>query len=283
MIEIHDDEFVLLKEYLNDCCGIDVPSEKSYLFKTRLSDLLMEEGFSTFKELFVHLKSEKETNLQKRLIQFMTTNETSFFRDEHPYETFLDIILPEIALKKKSDAIYFPPQLRIWSAGCSTGQEPYSISIIINEWLGKHDTFTRDNISIIATDISADVVDKARSGIFSINEMKKGMKEEYLLKYFYKENNKYIAKDELKKSVIFNELNLALNFQNSMGRFDIIFCRNVMIYFANALKRDIISQFHTILNPGGILVLGASETLYQLSEKFDSEYHGESIIYRVKK
>lgn len=283
MIEIHDDEYILLKEYLKDCCGIDVPSEKIYLFKTRLSDLLREEGFSTFKDLFVHLKSEKEKRLQKRLIEFMTTNETSFFRDEHPYETLKNVILPEIALKKKSESIYFPPKLRIWSAGCSTGQEPYSISIIIQEWIEEDKTFSPENISIIATDISSEVVNRARSGIYSNNEIRKGMNKQLLEKYFYTENDKYIVKQDVKKTILFNELNLSTEFENSMGKFDIIFCRNVMIYFAKTLKQSILSQFHTILNPGGNLVLGASETLYHLSEKFESAYHGESTLYRVIK
>jgi len=283
MIKITGNEHILLKNYLFNCCGIDIPPEKSYLFETRLNDLLKKQGYTTFGELHNHLKADKNDKLKKRLIEYMTTNETSFFRDNHPFQAFATTILPEIALKGKREAVFFPPQIKIWSAGCSTGQEPYSIAILVNEWLCKQNDISPQRIAITATDISEEVLEKAKKGVYSGNEIKKGMKQEFLEKYFRNNDNSWILNTKIRNMVVFNELNLAEDFKHKMQKIDIIFCRNVIIYFSIELKKKIIHQFYNLLKSNGILILGASETLYQLSDKFITQYIGPSIFYKAIK
>ena len=283
MIKITGNEHILLKNYLFNCCGIDIPPEKSYLFETRLNDLLKKQGYTTFGELHNHLKADKNDKLKKRLIEYMTTNETSFFRDNHPFQAFATTILPEIALKGKREVVFFPPQIKIWSAGCSTGQEPYSIAILVNEWLCKQNDISPQRIAITATDISEEVLKKAKKGVYSENEIKKGMKQEFLEKYFRNNDNSWILNKNIRNMIVFKELNLAEDFKHKMQKIDIIFCRNVIIYFSIELKKKIIHQFYNLLKSNGILILGASETLYQLSDKFITQYIGPSIFYKAIK
>lgn len=283
MIEISDQEFILLKNYLLDCCGIDIPAEKSYLFKTRLDDLLIEKEYESFQELFNHLKTDKDEKIKKSLIQYMTTNETAFFRDGHPFEAFIKNILPQITQKNKQNTVFLPPQLKIWSAGCSMGQEPFSIAMLVKEWLDKQKEPFWQKITILASDISTEVLKKAILAQYTENEIKKGMKEPYLSKYFSKNGTSWILNEQIKNMVEFREINLAESFETSIGPFDIIFLRNVIIYFSIELKREIIEQIYHILKPQGVLILGASETLYQLSDKFKTHYVGQSIYYEADK
>ena len=283
MIDITDEEFFSLREYLCQCCGIDVPLDKSYLFKNRLHDLLVETKCNTFAELHDILMAGKDGGIQKKLIACMTTNETSFFRDTHPFESLYYNIMPFVAEMRRAESIYTPPALRIWSAGCSTGQEPYSIAMIVNEWVEEANAYAADRVTILASDISERALAKARSGIYSDAELMKGVLEMYRDKYFKRERDNWVVADKIRQMINFQEINLSQDLRPDIGCFDVIFCRNVIIYFSNELKQKIVKQFHRVLNPGGILILGASENLYNISDDFMSEHIGQTILYRVVK
>ena len=283
MMDLSQLEFKLLKEHLYNTCGIDIPEEKSYLFRTRLSDLMIEEKFSSFNELYILLKSEGNGRLENRLIEVMTTHETSFFRDTHPFETFKQTLLPQAIERIRSASSLFPPKLCIWSAGCSTGQEPYSISMIINDVLENEKGFSFEKSSILASDISCEALTKARTGEYSKREIERGLDAYYRGKYFKKNGDQWLIDTKIRKTVLFEEINLSKQLSEKCGPFDFIFCRNVIIYFSEELKKRLIEYFYKILNPGGILLIGASENLYKVTDKFETEYAGPSIYYRKKK
>lgn len=283
MLDITNEEFVLLKDYLFNTCGIDVPEEKSYLFRTRLHDLIEEKKFGSFYELYDSLKSDKEGMFEKRIIEVMTTHETSFFRDTHPFETFKNVLLPGMLKLIMSRSSLLPPGLSIWSAGCSTGQEPYSIAMIAYQVLENVPGFSIDLVRILASDISQDALSRARTGKYSQKDMERGLNDYYRETFFKKKNNIWAIDARIRNLVAFNEINLSKQLPDSLGPFDFIFCRNVIIYFSNELKKRLIEHYFKILNPGGILIIGASENLYKVSDKFETEYSGQTIYYRVKK
>jgi len=277
MIDICDNEYYLLKEYLLKTSGIEVAAEKRYLFTTRLSDFLTKINCSSFSEFYFYVNNDK--SLHQQFIEAMTTNETSFFRDHHPFYTLQNILLPEIAQKKmasKSKKIF------MWSLGCSTGQEPYSIAITVSEWIRLQNTFQQDDILIFASDISEKVIAKAKNGSYTDEEIARGISDAYKLRYFMKDRNLWQIIPSIKRMIQFSEINLS-NPISWFGYFDIILCRNVMIYFTIELRKKIIQQFYDMLQPGGILFLGASESLYSLSTLFETEYYDETVVYRAIK
>lgn len=280
MVEIRDIEFNLLKQYLNSICGIDVPSEKRYLFKTRLAEFMDRKGCRTFSELYTRLTVEKDSRLQRHLIQAMTTHESSFFRDLHPFELFERDLLPRIAAEKeeeRNDA--GRRRIRVLSSGCSMGQEPYSIAMCVRKWLETQSEYTADNVAIIAVDISKRVLMQARRGIYSDLEVGKAVPLRYKNSFFTKKpGKKWQINEEIRGMVSFADVNLAKPFAY-LGKYDIVFCRNVLIYFSVDLRKAVVKQFQRMMNPGGILILGASESLYNISTDFNAVHAGDSIYY----
>ena len=281
-IEINDDEFKMLKEHLHMACGIDVPPEKKYLFKTRLSSFMYKEGYKSFTEFYNRLYKDEDETLGKYLVEAMTTNETSFFRDSHPFQALEKVLLPEIAAKRIEEAVFLPPSIRIWSAGCSTGQEPYSIAMAVCEWLKTQSELTVENVRIIATDVSSRTITVAKQGVYSAEEVKKHIPPGFVDKYLHKKGDGWQINDDIRSMVNFAELNLSVVF-DSLGRFDIVFCRNVMIYFSKDLRQNILQQFNHMLNEDGVLILGASETLYALGNDFVADLSSKTIVYRPNK
>ena len=283
MIEINKDEFLLFKKYLLESCGLDIPLEKKYLFNTRLCELIRENNFKSFSDLYLNLKNGGSKELQKKIIEYMTTHETSFFRDTHPFETLQNIIIPKI-LSSKLKSSQSSPKIRMWSVACSTGQEPYSMAMILQEEIDNNNSIEVKDVHILSTDISNRAIKKAKKGLYTDDEVKKGMKEKYKEKYIkIKKNNMWQITDEIKAMIEFKEINLSRNFSNNLPFFDIIFCRNTIIYFSKELKQKIIKQFCELLDYDGMLIVGASENLYNLTDCFETEYMGQTIIYRVKK
>ena len=282
MIEINDKEFGLFREYLLDSCGIDIPEEKRYLFNTRLGPILEKKNCTGFGGLYDLLQDNSQPELRNQVVEAMTTNETAFFRDGHPFEAFGNVILPELAARKQKESLFFPPGLRIWSAACSTGQEPYSIAMILYEFMKRQNSFNADNIRIFATDISAQAVKKAETGEYTDAEIDKGMKEVYRGLYAEKSGGKWHITDKIRKMVNFRQLNLARDFFPDMANLDLIFCRNVIIYFSVDLREKIVEKFYRVLNPGGILMIGAAENLYGITSRFEVVHIGATTIYRAK-
>ncbi len=278
MMDINDTEFTLLKNYLTELSGIDIPSNKRYLFKTRLTQFLTQNGFVGFSDLYNRLTTSKNIELQKKFIQSMTTHESSFFRDKHPFRLLQEGLLNKMIEERIQSARYLEPRLNILSAGCSNGQEPYSIAMILRHWLDSQTRIADSQITLVGADISQVALARARQASYTDLEVGKFVSPEFRHKYFKRVKGKLEVTDDIKKLVRFTELNLSESFIH-IGKFDIIFCRNVIIYFPIELKKKILESFHRILNPEGVLFMGASESLYNLSDKFKNVTECGSTYY----
>jgi len=219
------------------------------------------------------ISQNKSPKLKTQIIDAMTTNETFWFRDMPHYDVLSKKIFTEYARKKKS--------IRIWSAACSSGQEAYSVSMLMSDYTSTHPGKLNFNQSIIATDISSTIIKDAKNAVYCTVSSSRGMPAKYLEKYFTSQNNHHYLNDEIKKRVQFKELNLTKNY-DSLGKFDVIFCRNVLIYFSAEMKIDILNRIEKALSPKGYLFLGSSESLVGYSKKFNmiSEY---GAVYYQKK
>ncbi len=274
------DEFMLLEDYerfrvfLKEACGIVLGENKHYLVKSRLRRILEENGFGSVGELVTALSGSSRSPLRKKIIDAMTTNETYWFRDHYPFETLQHKVIPELidkGLKK----------IRIWSAACSSGQEPYSLSMIAHAALRMVPPRLRPDIDILATDVSPSMLEHARRGIYDELALSRGLSPERRAMYFEQHDDLWRVKKEIAQWVTFKEFNLMNNF-SSLGKFDIIFCRNVLIYFSPELKRDIFSRLARVLESHGYLFLGGSESLTSYSEQFETVRDGPTVIYRLK-
>jgi len=281
MIEITDTEFAVLKEHLSKVSGIEVPPEKRYLFKTRLSELLETENCPNFSTFYARLSTEGDGILERELVMAMTTHETGFFRDSHPFDCVQRKLLPAIARQQLTSAGKRPVRIRILSCGCSSGQEPYSIAMCVQEWLQSQTRLQREVFTILGVDISRRILERAMRGVYTSAELGATLPEYMRSRYFVARNGLWEVSGEIRRMVNFAEVNLSESF-GFMGQFDLIFCRNVIIYFSLELKKKIIEQFRSMLNPGGALILGASESLYPLTNEFVAVHEGPTIYYHPK-
>lgn len=260
--------------FLEEACGIVLGENKHYLVASRLNRLLKEINVASVGELITQMKRDPRSGLRERIVDAMTTNETFWFRDNHPYALLKDLVLPNVAKAR-------PSQVKIWSAACSSGQEPYSISMILQEYLALRPGSLTDNIQITATDISPTMLEMAKTGRYDNLALSRGLSQERRERFFRKADEMWEVKDELKKRIKFTEINL-MNSYASLGKFQIIFCRNVLIYFSTELKRDILSRMAQALVPGGYLFMGSTETLASYSDAFDTVRHEGGIVYQLK-
>lgn len=272
---ISPDEYESFREFLEDASGIVLGDNKHYLITSRINRLMAELSIASFSDLLE--KAQQDSRLRQRIMDAMTTNETSWFRDVYPYEFLKEKFYPERARQRDKEPI------RIWSAACSTGQEPYSVSIATNEFMVKNPGFfSAADIQIWGTDISSKALQHARAGLYDDVALSRGMSAELRKRYFRQEGNQWRVADNVKQRVNFQELNLKTGFA-SLGRFDIIFCRNVLIYFSPDLKADIMYRMAQSLKPNGYLVLGGSETISGYSEDFDIiRWKSVGVIYQLK-
>ncbi len=287
-MQITQQDFKNLKDLIYETCGIVVAEEKMYLIRQRLEPLATSLKCNSFEELYDKLVHTNDQSITELLIDCITTNETSFFRDKHPFESFQNYILPKLAdtiqMRKSSSTDIKARKIRIWSSASSTGQEPYSIAINIHEYIKKHGSVSMSpsDFSILATDISDEVLMKAKTGEYTANEINRGFPADKISEYFQKNDSHYKINDSIRNMVEYRKMNLVKPFSSSyflIGGFDVIFCRNVLIYFDDDARRNIVDQFYTLLSDGGFLILGASESLYGISNKFKSESYGNSIVY----
>jgi chemotaxis protein methyltransferase CheR len=272
--QITDADFELFSRFLEDNSGILLAKHKQYLVQSRLGKIVQEQGCTGLKELIQKLQSPASKRLREQVIDAMTTNETLWFRDVHPYDILRDRILPELTQKVGGQ------RLRIWSAACSTGQEPYSISMTLNEFK-KRSPGKLSSEEIIATDISTQVLEQARSGVYEMLAIGRGLSKERLTQHFQEApNGCWAVKQDIKSRVRFQSINL-LGKYNALGQFDVIFCRNVLIYFSSEKKTEILTKMHAALKPGGYLILGASEFLSGLNDKYQMVHCRPGIIYQA--
>jgi len=261
--------------FLEESCGIVLGDNKHYLVTSRLNRLTREFSFDSLHAMLDALTKNNDNRLKERIIDAMTTNETSWFRDNYPYQLLQENLIPELIQKK-------PSRLRIWSAASSTGQEAYSISMVLSEMQVKSPGLLNVPIEIVGTDISSTVLGIARKAEYDGLSLSRGISDERRKAFFKElENDRWQLNDKVKSIVRFSELNLLQNYA-LLGKFDLIFCRNVLIYFSAELKSDILSRMAKIMNPGGYLVLGGSESPTGYCRDFEMTRFPKGVVYRLK-
>ena len=269
-------EYREFHEFLEGASGIALGDNKQYLVNSRLASLMADMGLSSIGELMSRAKRDVRSDLRERIVDAMTTNETLWFRDNFPFEMLKSHILPELSGQRGQPA-------RIWSAACSSGQEPYSMSMIIQEYLqAKPGSLPRD-VQITATDISPSILKDAKEGVYDAMALARGLSEERKKRFFDVKGKAWQVKPEIRKRITFSEMNLMKKDYLSLGKFDVIFCRNVLIYFSSELKRDILARFSQVLEPGGYLCLGASESVSAYVDCYETLRHQGGLVYRLKK
>ena len=270
--ELTAQDYDAFRTFLEDASGIVLGENKHYLVTSRLTRLMRELDITSFSDLMRKIKMDGK--LRHRIMDAMTTNETSWFRDSYPFDILKEQLLPEFVQKKAR-------QVRIWSAASSTGQEAYSLSMVVSEYLQKHPgSLSASAVQILGTDISPTVIEQARRGVYEASVASRGLTDERKRRFFKRVDDGWQVTDEVSKRVSFRELNLMKSFA-SLGKFDIIYCRNVLIYFSADLKRDILSRMARALNPGGYLVLGGSESISSYSSDFELVRWRNGVIYKL--
>ncbi|MDF1592741.1 MAG: protein-glutamate O-methyltransferase CheR [Desulfobacterales bacterium] len=273
--EIDSNEFHLLRDYIEQNCGIFLLEEKMYLVCTRLTSLMVESGCNSFAELYHKALSDVSFRLRDKIVEAITTNETFWFRDESPFvilgEELFKNFAAEIGSGRRS-------KIKIWCAGCSTGQEPYSIAMTVLEFIRKQQILKPEHVEILGTDISSAVLYIAMAGRYDGLAMSRGLPEELKNRYFDPDGKVWVIKNDVKKMVRFQKLNLQDDFYHLENQ-DIVFCRNVLIYFSNEFKKDILKRISRVLGPGGNLFLGASESLFNLTQDYRMFRHTMGFYY----
>ncbi len=252
-------EFMFIKDLLKDETAIVLDTGKEYLVDTRLAPVVRAAGLESVSALLTAIKLPSNETLKRKVIEALTTNETSFFRDLEPFEVMRTVVIPDLLEKRKGSKT-----INIWCAASSTGQEPYSLAMLIKECIPASLGFT---VKIYATDIATNVLEKARAGKFSQHEVNRGLPAPYLVKYFNKKNNDWVLKDDIRNMVQFSELNLIKPF-TGIPVMDVVFIRNVLIYFDLETKRDILGRVRRLLRPDGYLFLGSAETTLSIDDNF---------------
>lgn len=279
IVKIKPDEVNLLSRYIYSLSGIYIDQSKAYLLETRLGKLLEENGCKSFTELYQKAKSEPAKTIEKQLIDAMTTNETLFFRDNGPFELLRHKIVPEIIdkrIKRKSSLGKIP--IRIWSAACSAGQEVISIAIVLKELLVD---LRKYDIKLLGTDLSDTAIKQASYGLYNKFEIERGMSKQRLQKYFIPVGPNWKIKDEIRAMATYKKMNLMHPF-NGMGKFDIIFCRNVAIYFTPEDRKKLFNKIADILEHDGYLIIGSTESLTGVCPRFVPKKHLKSIFYQLR-
>ncbi|MBW3560130.1 MAG: protein-glutamate O-methyltransferase CheR [Proteobacteria bacterium] len=235
--------------------GLILSADKGYLVESRINPVARKEGFASIDALVAAMRARKDEKLMWAVTDALTTNETFFFRDKTPFDQFRDEVLP--ALKGRST-------LRVWCAACSTGQEPYSLAMLMEEVKG---TYPGMKLDICASDISERVLEKAQAGLYSKFEVQRGLPITHLVKYFEPAEDAFRVKPALRQSIRWRPFNL-LDDPRVLGRFDVVFCRNVLIYFDPPTKQKVLERIASVTAPDGFLFLGAAETVMGVTDAF---------------
>lgn len=260
MFDIDDREYELLTNYILKSCGIKLGKEKKSLVVSRLQSILLQKNFNNFSEYYEYIVSDKTGEAAAALIEKITTNHTFFMRETDHFDYFRDKVLPYLSKTVKDK------DLRIWSAGCSSGEEPYTLAMIIQDFF--KDEKSLWDTKILATDISGKVLEKAKSGVYRNRDME-NLPLHWKTNYFKRVNNEVsIVSDRIKNEIIFRSFNLMNEVFPFKKRFHVIFCRNVMIYFDDKTKKELVDRFYNYMEPGGFLFIGHSESLNRDETKF---------------
>jgi len=274
MINVSEPEYLLLKQFIETHCGIVLEKGKEYLIETRLSELAKEVGADSFQAFHLKAKKDESGHLRERIIDAMTTNETSWFRDSSAWEYLRKKAVPNLI-----DRMTKGEKVRVWSAASSTGQEAYSLAMLFYDILQYRGILKYlDRFEILGTDISSSAIATARSGRYDSIAIQRGLQKDKQNRFFKMDANQWEILPEIKKLVSFKEFNLQDSFIN-LGKFDMILCRYVSIYFSEQFKKELFAKFARALKrPKDILLLGATESLRGFSDSFDIEYYQNAMI-----
>ncbi len=263
--------FDFISRFIREKSAIVLNPQKAYLVESRLAPLLTKFGLDSIEALVRELQNPGARDLRREVVEAMTTNETSFFRDLHPFHALQDQILPELIERRRSQR-----RLRFWSNACSSGQEPYTIAMLIRD---NFPLLDRWQLEILGTDICTQMLDRCRQANFNQTEVNRGLPMQMLMKYFSRRGTQWVAKRELRECLDFRCLNLIEPWPN-LPKMDVIFLRNVLIYFDTDVKRQILEKIRRTLQPDGYLFLGGGETMMNLSKAFTRDRIGQATCYR---
>jgi chemotaxis protein methyltransferase CheR len=252
------DDFDFVARMLKERSGLIIGSDKAYLLESRLMPIARKRGLKTLDEFLGSLRTAPEA-LLREVTEAMTTNESFFFRDTKPFDQFRDLVLPHLLTSRAAKRSF-----RIWSAACSSGQEAYSLCMILKEQAAK---LAGWRVDIVATDISQEMLEKAKAGLYSQFEVQRGLPIQMLVKYFKKKDDAWQIDPALRAMVQFREFNL-LGSLSALGQFDVVFCRNVLIYFDQPTKTRVLDNMAKLMPEDGFLYLGGAETVLGISDKF---------------
>ncbi len=276
-MQLTDEDFSLMSKMLLELCGVILNDSKKYLIESRLGPIIGEFGCDNWNGLYMKLRHSECNMLTEAVIDAITTHETLFFRDNSPFEALQHKALPEMIDAKQKTAT--PKKLRIWSAASSTGQEPYSIAMVLSELIPDIDTW---DIKILGTDISSGSIAQASLGVYDENDLRRGMKPEFLKKYFLETDDGWRVRDKIRSLVTFQKRNLLDSFMG-LEIFDVVFCRNVSIYFDKGTQADLYKRMKAQLWEESYLFTGSTEILTSFGPEFQPQYHCGSVFYRPLK
>lgn len=268
-------DFEFIRDLVRTRSAIVLEDNKGYLVEARLELLMRKLNITSLNDLIKSVRVNQNSQLADQVINAMTTNETSFFRDSHPFEMLKKEIIPNLIKEKQKEKT-----LKIWCGAASSGQEPYTIAMILKEHFAKE--LDGWSVSIIATDLSTDILSKAKSGVYSQLEVNRGLPAIFLVKYFEKKGLEWEIKPDVRNLIDFKIMNLIGNWI-PMSNIDIVFLRNVLIYFDQDTKKNILNKISKIIQPDGYLFLGSAETLLNLNVPFERISKDASSYYSLQK
>lgn len=268
---ISEQDFDFVRELVRRRSAIVLEPGKEYLVEARLGPIARRIGAETMTELVDQLRARVDGDLSDQVIEAMTTNETSFFRDVHPFDAMREVVIPTLLERRKNEKA-----LRLWSAACSSGQESYSLTVLLRENFPMLDDWS---VKILATDLSTEMVERTAAGRFSQLEVNRGLPMAYLVKWFDRDGVSFVAKPELRSMVETQLMNLARPFP-ILPRFDVVFLRNVLIYFDVETKQEILNNVRSVLRPDGYLFLGSAETTINIDSSWTRRQIGRATCYQ---
>lgn len=268
---IHPENYRFLQEHVYSHVGIVLEEDKHYLFESRLAPIVRQLGLDSINDLCALIQSSRQPEVGHQVVEAMTTNETYFFRDPSHYDAIRTVLLPRLMEERRDTR-----RLRFWSAASSTGQEAYSLAMVLleaglSEW----------NIQILGTDFSSRVVERARSGKYQQIEVNRGLPAALLVKYFRRSGTDWYLSDQVRRMVSFDTIDLRTSLR-ALGPFDLVFCRNVLIYFDAKTKMNILKELHGTMFRGGWLLLGGAETAFGIEESFEKLTVGNATVHAAR-
>ena len=283
-MQLNRDTFDLIRRAVHELCGIVLADDKQYLVVTRLEPVLKRNGLPSYESLVLALGQSSSVILREQVIEAITTRETSFNRDGHPFKELRRSILPELAnrlIERRAGHGLPLHRSRLWCAAAATGQEAYSVAMAVSDFLASRPGIglSAGDFPILATDISVQALAEAREGRYSTSDLKRGISDHERNRFFRRDHHGWIVEPSLRRSIEFRRLNLVQPMPN-LGTFDLILCRNFLIYLDDPSRRRVCRNLHQALNPGGILMIGAAESIYGVSDAFATEQLGETMIHR---